>query len=100
MLSIRKCIKRGAATTLLLLAAITIQADNVMKRHADGTCSVNTRTICKARGYRKGTPVEVYFKNGKVLKVVALKNEENSALLRPHKEVSAATLQQPESIKG
>ena len=52
------------------------QADNVMKRHADGTCSVNTRTICKARGYRKGTPVEVYFKNGKVLKVVALKNEE------------------------
>ena len=76
MLSIKKCIKRGAATTLLLLAAITIQADNVMKRHADGTCSVNTRTICKARGYRKGTPVEVYFKNGKVLKVVALKNEE------------------------
>lgn len=76
MLSIKKCIKRGAATTLLLLAAITIQADNVMKRHADGTCSVNTSTICKARGYRKGTPVEVYFKNGKVLKVVALKNEE------------------------
>ena len=47
MLSIKKCIKRGAATILLLIAAITIQADNVMKRHADGTCSVNTRTICK-----------------------------------------------------
>jgi len=61
---------------LLLLAAITIQADNVMKRHADGTCTVRTNTICKARGYRKGTPVEVYFKNGKVMKVVALKNEE------------------------
>lgn len=76
MLSIKKCIKRGAATLLLLLAASTIQAGNVMKRHADGTCSVNTSTICKARGYRKGTPVEVYFKNGKVLKVVALKNEE------------------------
>ena len=71
-----KCIKRGAATLLLLLAAITIQADNVMKRHADGTCTVRTNTICKARGYRKGTPVEVYFKNGKVMKVVALKNEE------------------------
>ena len=61
---------------MLLLAAITIQADNVMKRHADGTCTVRTNTICKARGYRKGTPVEVYFKNGKVMKVVALKNEE------------------------
>lgn len=74
--STHKCIKRGVATLLLLLAAITIQADNVMKRHADGTCTVRTNTICKARGYRKGTPVEVYFKNGKVMKVVALKNEE------------------------
>lgn len=61
---------------MLLLSAITIQADNVMTRHADGTCTVRTNTICKARGYRKGTPVEVYFKNGKVVKVVALKNEE------------------------
>lgn len=33
-------------------------------------------TICNARGYRKSTPVEVHFKNGKVQKVVALKNEE------------------------
>ncbi len=74
--STHKCIKRGAATLLLLLSAITIQADNVMTRHADGTCTVRTNTICKARGYRKGTPVEVYFKNGKVVKVVALKNEE------------------------
>ena len=71
MLSIKKCIKRGAATTLLLLAASTIHADNVMTRHADGTT-----TICNARGYRKATPVEVHFKNGKVQKVVALKNEE------------------------
>lgn len=76
MLSIKKCIKRGAATTLLLLAAITIHADNVMTRHADGTTTVRTTTICNARGYRKATPVEVHFKNGKVQKVVALKNEE------------------------
>ena len=76
MLSIKKCIKRGAATTLLLLAAITIHADNVMIRHADGSTTVRTTTICNARGYRKATPVEVHFKNGKVQKVVALKNEE------------------------
>lgn len=74
-LSTHKCITRGAATLLLLLAASTIHADNVMTRHADGTTTVRT-TICNARGYRKATPVEVHFKNGKVQKVVALRNEE------------------------
>ena len=66
--SIHKYISRGAATLLLLLATIAV--------HADGTYIVRTNTICKARGYRKGTPVEVHIKNGKILKVVALKNEE------------------------
>lgn len=42
----------------------------------DGTYVVRTNTICKARGYRKGTPVEVHIKNGNVVKVLALKNEE------------------------
>ena len=74
--SIHKYISRGAATLLLLLATIAVHADNVMTRHADGTYIVRTNTICKARGYRKGTPVEVHSKNGKVVKVVALKNEE------------------------
>ena len=75
-LSTHKCITRGAATLLLLLAASAIHADNVMTRHADGTTTVRTTTICNARGYRKATPVEVHFKNGKVQKVVALRNEE------------------------
>lgn len=74
--SIHKYISRGAATLLLLLATIAVHADNVMTRHADGTYIVRTNTICKARGYRKGTPVEVHINNGKILKVVALKNEE------------------------
>lgn len=76
MLSTHKCIKRGAATLLLLLAASNIHSDNVITRHTDGTTIVRTTTICNARGYRKSTPVEVHFKNGKVQKVVALKNEE------------------------
>lgn len=76
MLSTHKCIKRGAATLLLLLAASNIQSGNVITRHTDGTTIVRTTTICNARGYRKSTPVEVHFKNGKVQKVIALKNEE------------------------
>ena len=75
-LSTHKCITRGAATLLLLLAASAIHADNVMTRHADGTTTVRTTTSCNARGYRTATPVEVHFKNGKVQKVVALRNEE------------------------
>lgn len=58
------------------MSALTVSADDVMKKLSDGTCVVNTTSICNARGYRKSTPVEVYIKKGVVLKVVALKNEE------------------------
>lgn len=60
----------------MLLCSLTAQADDVMKKQADGTYIVKTNTICNARGYRKGTPVEVHIKQNQVVKVVALKNEE------------------------
>ena len=60
----------------MLLCSLTTQADDVMKKQADGTYIVKTNTICNARGYRKGTPVEVHIKQNQVVKVVALKNEE------------------------
>ncbi len=66
----------GITILLSLLFTIPVHADNVMTKQADGTYVVNTSTICNARGYRKGTPVEVYINKGKVVKVVALKNEE------------------------
>ncbi len=66
----------GIAMIFALLFALPVKADNVMTKQADGTYVVNTTTICKARGYRKTTPVEVYINKGKVVKVVALKNEE------------------------
>ncbi len=66
----------GFAMLLSLLFTLPVHADNVMTKQADGTYVVNTTTICNARGYRKGTPVEVYIYKGKVVKVVALKNEE------------------------
>ena len=66
----------GVAMLFSLLFTLPAHADNVMTKQADGTYVVNTTTICKARGYRKTTPVEVYISKGKVVKVVALKNEE------------------------
>ena len=76
LFSINKGVQRLVAVCVLAMATLTVSADNVMTKQSDGTYVVRTNTICKARGYRKGTPVEVHIKNGKVVKVLALKNEE------------------------
>lgn len=76
LFTINKGVQRWAAMCVLAMAALTVSADNVMTKQSNGTYVVRTNTICKARGYRKGTPVEVHIKNGNVVKVLALKNEE------------------------
>lgn len=70
-------IKAAVICGLLLLSSpLATHADGVMKRQSDGSYVVRTTTICNARGYRKGTPVEVVIKDNVVKKVTALKNEE------------------------
>lgn len=64
----------------ITMCAITASADDVMRKTADGTYIVNTTTLCNVRGYRSTTPVEVYIKNGKVTKVVALQNQETPTI--------------------
>lgn len=76
LFTINKGVQRCFAVCMLTMAALSVSADNVMTKQSDGTYVVRTNTICKARGYRKGTPVEVHIKNGNVVKVLALKNEE------------------------
>lgn len=49
-----------------------------MTRNEDGTYIVNTSTLCDKKGFRGTTPVEVYIKDGKVVKVVALRNNESA----------------------
>lgn len=61
------------ATFALTLAA---NADDIMKKTADGTYIVNSTALCKAKGYAGTTPVEVHIKGDKVVKVVALPNKE------------------------
>ena len=64
--------------TLLLLAAFTLaQADNVMKKEKDGTYIVNTTTLAQdVEGYNGPTPLEIYIKKNKIVKVVLLKSME------------------------
>lgn len=57
-----------------LMFTLAAQADDVMRKEKDGTYVVNTTTLAKdVEGYAGPTPVEVYIKKGKIVKVVPLK---------------------------
>ena len=62
---------------LLMTAFIQVYADDVMRKEKDGTYVVNTTTLADdVKGYIESTPVEVYIKKNKIVKVVLLKNQE------------------------
>ena len=62
---------------LLMTAFIQVYADDVMHKEKDGTYVVNTTTLADdVKGYIESTPVEVYIKKNKIVKVVLLKNQE------------------------
>ena len=52
------------------VAFAAVQQDKVMYKQADGTYVVNTTSLCpNVKGFKGATPVEVYIKNNKVIKV-------------------------------
>ena len=62
---------------ILLVFAMTAQADNVMTKTKDGTYIVNTTTLAKdVEGYAGATPLEVHIKKNVIVKVVPLKNQD------------------------
>ena len=63
-------------TLLLAVVAISATADEVMTKQGD-TYIVNTTTICKTKGFKSTTPLEVYIQKGRILKIVPLKNMES-----------------------
>ena len=69
--------KKILLTALLLAAFSFADAQDVMKKEKDGTYVVNTTTLAKdVEGYNGTTPVEVYIKKGKIVKVEALKTQD------------------------
>ena len=61
-------------TLLLMTAFVTADAQQVMRKEKDGTYVVNTTTLANdVDGYAGPTPVEVYNKKNKIVKVVPLK---------------------------
>ena len=69
--------KKTFITLLLMTAFIAAEAQQVMRKEKDGTYIVNTTTIANdVEGYAGPTPVEVYIKKNKIVKVVMLKSQE------------------------
>ena len=74
------CVFSVAILFATSLAFAALGQDNVMRKQANGTYVVNTTSLAaNVRGYKGATPLEVYIKNNKVVKVVALKNRETPA---------------------
>ena len=69
--------KKIILTLLLTAACMTATQAQVMKKEGDGTYIVNTTTLAEdVEGYKGSTPVEIYIKKNKIVKVVLLKNQE------------------------
>ena len=62
---------------VLLVFAMTVQADNVMTKTQDGTYIIKTTTLAQdVEGYAGATPLEVHIKKNTIVKVVVLKNQD------------------------
>lgn len=69
--------KKTLLTALLVAAMVTAGAQDVMRKEKDGTYVVNTTMLAQdVEGYNGPTPVEVYIKKNKIVKVVPLKSQE------------------------
>lgn len=76
------------AAVVVLLASAMPATDPVTQE--DGATVVNTTTLAKdVRGFKGETPVKIYIKKGKVVKVVALKNRETPQYFSKAKAVLA-----------
>ena len=60
-----------------MIAKTAANDNEPMTRQADGTYVVNTTTLAKdVKGFRGATPLNIYIKKNKVVKIEALANQE------------------------
>ena len=69
--------KKIVLSIFLMAVCMASYADDVMRKEKDGTYVINTTTLAQdVKGYMGATPVEVYIKKNKIVKVVMLKSQE------------------------
>lgn len=70
----------GLLVAALMTVGMSVHASltqqTAMTRESDGTYVVNTSSLCQVKGYRSTTPLKIFIKGDKVVKVEALKNQE------------------------
>lgn len=76
----KKRIKFITPTAIILVAALTMMSamptDHAIT-HEDGMTVINTTSIAKSvKGYTGATPLKIYIKGKKIVKIEALKNQE------------------------
>lgn len=81
------------AALLLMSMASTMVAkgkftnDNVMSKQSDGTYVVNTTTLAKdVKGFKGNTPLKIYIKSNKIVKIEPLANRESPNFLAKVKQ--------------
>lgn len=96
---------------MLAVAFVTASAQDVMRKEKDGTYVVNTTTLAQdVEGYNGPTPVEVYIKKNKIVKVVPLKSQEGPKYVAKVKKdmlpkyeqmnVKKGTVQEVDAVTG
>lgn len=69
------------------LAFAAVKGGDVMRKQNDGTYVVNTSSLCpNVKGFKGATPLEVHIKNNKIVKVVALVNQETPRFFQKVKD--------------
>lgn len=70
----------GLLVAALMTVGMSVHASltqqTAMTKESDGTYVVNTSSLCQVKGYRSTTPLKIFIKGDKVVKVEALKNQE------------------------
>ena len=93
--------KKIVLSMLLLVSFVAVQADDVMRKEKDGTYVINTTTLAKdVDGYVGPTPVEVYIKKNKIVKVVMLKSQETPKYNARVKKEMLPSYENKKIVKG
>ena len=75
--------KQKLLSAAVVIAAFGLMSAGVAKnaiKYSKGTAVVNTSSIVKARGFNGKTPVKIYIKNTRVVKIESMPNQETPAV--------------------
>ena len=75
--------KQKLLSAAVVIAAFGLMSAGVAKnaiKYSKGTAVVNTSSIVKARGFNGKTPVKIYIKNNRVVKIESMPNQETPAV--------------------